>query len=333
MNRRALVTALACLAVLAGGAAPATAKVARPPPYRLQPLAGDAFRVPAVLESDFGGDYSRLAYIPAADSDAAGRALLQAVPPVATQELTFTHAGRTLKYLAVGDLAKPAKIVVVYVHGFGDDRAQGMNETRFGASFARLKRVIAANGGVYLSPDFSGFGQEAKDEVAALIADYAARSPAAPVFAACMSYGGGVCWRLAEAADPASPLRGILVFGAPVDSAFVKTVPALARPLPVYVAVGTKDAFASWKSAATFFRAVKALAPDYPIRLAVFDAGEHATAIRLTDWVAVLNWMLAGGDGAGNGAPAAASAAAAAPCPRLRPAAGDHAAAAFCGRP
>src|SRR5581483_1151738 len=35
---------------------------------------------------------------------------------------------------------------------------------------------------------------------------------------------------------------------------------------------------------------------DYPIRLAVFDAGEHATAVRLTDWVQVLNWMLPGNE-------------------------------------
>jgi hypothetical protein len=291
------------------------AKVKHPPPFRFQPLAGDTFPDLTVRASDFGGDLTRFAYVPAAVSDQSAQALIASIPAAAQQELTFQEAGRTFKYSAVGDLTKPAKAILVYVHGFAADRSQGIEEKKFGGNFARLTRLIAANGAIYLSPDFSGFGREAETEIAGLVADYAGRSPGAPVFIACVSMGGSLCWRLAEDADASSPLRGILVFGAPVDRAFLKHVAA--NPLHVYVGIGTKDAFASWKSADGFFHDVKSAAADYPIRLAIFDQGEHATAVRLTDWVQVLNWMLPGDEVAGK--PAMPAVAAGQPCPRLRP--------------
>ena len=37
---------------------------------------------------------------------------------------------------------------------------------------------------------------------------------------------------------------------------------------------------------------VQALRPDYPLKLVVFDGGAHGTPMRMTDWRAVLNWML-----------------------------------------
>jgi hypothetical protein len=326
MSRHALSIGLAAVMLIA---LPAAAKVKHPPPpFRFQTLAGDAFPELSVLESDFAGDYTRFAYVPAAVSEQSAEALIASTPPVPQQELTLQEAGRTLKYSAVGDLSKPANAIIVYVHGFAADRSQGMEEKKFGGNFARLKRLIAANGAVYLSPDFSGFGGEAETEIGTLIADYAGRSPGAPVLVACVSYGGSLCWRLAEHAEAASPVRGILVFGAPVDRTFLNRVGL--NPLHVYVGIGTKDAFASWKSADAFFRDMKSAAPDYPIRLAIFDAGEHATAVRLTDWVQVLNWMLPGGDAGGKAA--VTSAAAGQPCPRPRPGGDRPAAASYCGR-
>jgi pimeloyl-ACP methyl ester carboxylesterase len=326
MSRRALRITLAAT-VLFALVLPAAAKAVHPAPYRLHQLKGDAPPALTVLESDFGGDYMRVAYVPAALSEQAAQAVIDTIPVAPQQELTFEHAGKTLKYLAVGDLSKPAKMILVYLHGFGDDRSQGVDEKRFGGNFARLKRLVAENDAIYLSPDFSGFGREAEDQVAALIADYAGRAPGAPVFVACISYGGSLCWRLAETAGESSPLRGILVFGAAVDRGFLKRV-AL-NPLHVYVGIGTKDAFASWKSADAFFRDVKTAAPDYPIKLAIFDAGEHATAIRLTDWVEVLNWMLPANDAGSK--PVASSLAGGPPCPRPRPGADGRGPSSYCG--
>jgi pimeloyl-ACP methyl ester carboxylesterase len=326
MSRRALRITLAAT-VLFALLLPAAAKAVHPAPYRLHQLKGDAFPPLTVLESDFAGDYTRVAYVPAALSEQSAQAVIDTIPVAPQQELTFEHAGKTLKYLAVGDLSKPAKMILVYLHGFGDDRSQGVDEKRFGGNFARLKRLIAENDAIYLSPDFSGFGRQAEDQVAALIADYAGRAPGAPVFVACISYGGSLCWRLAEAAGESSPLRGILVFGAAVDRGFLKRV-AL-NPLHVYVGIGTKDAFASWKSADAFFRDVKTAAPDYPIKLAIFDAGEHAAAIRLTDWVEVLNWMLPADDAVSK--PVASSLVGGPPCPRPRPGPDGHSPPSYCG--
>ena len=326
MSRLALQVALAAAALIAL-TPPAAAKTSHPAAYRIEALTGDTFTAPTLLESDFGGDYARVVYVPAAVSDQAAAVLKASVPPPTQQELTFATAGKVLKYFAVGDLSKPAKAIFVFVHGFGADRSQGMDETKFGGNFARLKRLVAANGGVYLSPDFSGFGHEAEGQMEALIADYAARSPGAPIFVACISYGGGLCWRLAERADPASPLHGILILGASVDRGFLKQA-AANRP-HIYLGIGTKDAFASSRSAEAFFKELKTANPDYPIKLTVFDAGEHGTAIRLTDWVAVLNWML----GANGSKPIVSLAAAGPPCPRPRPGPDGRGPSSYCGKP
>jgi len=317
-------------AVLLALMLPAASKAARPAPYRVHPLKGDAFPAPAILASEFDGDYARVAFVPVAESDRAAETLIDAIPAPPQQELTFANSGRTLKYLAVGDLSKPAKMVLVYVHGLGDDRSQGVHEKQFGGTFARLKRLAVENNAIYLSPDFSGFGRRAEGQIAGLINDYAGRSPGAPVFVACLSLGCKLCWRLAEDAGEASPLRGILFFSAPVDRGFLKHVAS--TQVHVYLGIGSKDAFTSWKSEDAFFRDVKAAAPDYPIKLTIFDGGEHATTIRLTDWVEVLNWMLAGSDARKAQGPAAT--AGGPPCPRPRP--GPDAGrepARYCGKP
>ncbi len=54
---------------------------------------------------------------------------------------------------------------------------------------------MADNGGLYLSPDFSDFGDQGAAEIAALIEHYASASPDAKVFVACGSMGGYLCWK------------------------------------------------------------------------------------------------------------------------------------------
>jgi hypothetical protein len=329
MNRHLMRMILAA-AVLPGLGLPAASKAARPPPYRLHQLKGDVFPAPTILASEFGGDYARVAFVPVGESDQAAQTLIDAIPAPAQQELSFATAGRTLKYLAVGDLSKPAKMILVYVHGLGDDRTQGVHEKQFGGTFARLKRLAAENEAIYLSPDFSWFGREAEGQLSALINDYAGRSPGAPVFVACLSLGCKLSWRLAEDAGDASPLRGILVFSAPVDRGFLKHIAS--TQVHVYLGIGSKDAFTGWKSEDAFFRDVKTAAPDYPIKLTIFEGGEHATTIRLTDWVEVINWMLAGADARSKPIPSAV--AAGPPCPRPRPGPDSgRGPSSYCGKP
>src|SRR6185295_15214348 len=154
--RRHVTRMILAAAALLALALPAASKAARPAPYRVHPLESDAYPALTVIESEFGGDYRRVAYVPVAESDRVTQSLIDTIPAPAQQELTFAHAGKTVRYLAVGDLSKPAKMIFVYLHGLGDSRVQGVRETQFGGTFARLKRLAAGNDAIYLSPDFSG---------------------------------------------------------------------------------------------------------------------------------------------------------------------------------
>jgi hypothetical protein len=308
------VVALAAVAMLTGESSAANG------PYRLAAPPGDTFQRPAVLESLYEGDYTKVAYVPVTNPGNATDAAKPAIDPsIQGEELSFSAGGMDLQYVAVGKTSGPAKAIVVYLHGWGAGRSQGMDDTAFGGNFARIRKLMVHNGGVYLSPEFSGFGDKARGEIKALIAEYLVRSPGAPVFVACISRSGGLCWRLAEDPEAASQLAGVLLLSAPVDDAFLKAA-ALQDPtskLPLYLGHGNKDVFSSWKSHEAFFKKIKDSDPAYPIRFTLFDGGEHGTAIRLTDWQGVINWMLAEGDKRVKAT--ALSASAGFPCPRLNP--------------
>lgn len=309
-----MIAAPAFAASLMAGALLAALPAAAAEKFRLTPLKDDTFTAPSVLETQFGGDLVKVAYIPVAKGDDAARPAVADPAPV--QELTYSSGGAVLKYAAAGETSD-AKIIVVYVHGWGANRSQGTDDGLFGGNLVRLRTLIARSGGVYLSADFSGFGSKGAADLTTLIRQYTANAPGAKVFLVCISFGGKLCWRLAENAETAMLLGGVLILGAPVDSGFLDDAPAAER-VPIYLGQGTKDSFANWKSHVAFFTKVKEAIPDYPIRLTLFDEGEHATAIRLTDWHTVINWMLAADDGPANAA-AAAPSGATPPCPRLDP--------------
>ena len=74
----------------------------------------------------------------------------------------------TLRTHAVG-AQKGADVITVYLHGQGGSRRQGVDDFTFGGNFNRIKNLMADNGGLYLSPDFSDFGDKGAAEVAAII--------------------------------------------------------------------------------------------------------------------------------------------------------------------
>ena len=108
--------------------------------------------------------------------------------------------------MAVGT-TKDARIITLYLHGQGGSRKQGVDDFTFGGNFNRIKNLMADNGGLYLSPDFSDFGDKGAAEVAALIDIMRSKSPGAQVFVACGSMGGGLCWSLAKSRNRV-PLAG-----------------------------------------------------------------------------------------------------------------------------
>jgi hypothetical protein len=292
MTRLSLIVLLVLLGLLG----PASAE-----PFRLAPYKDDLFAYPNVLESDFGGDYLRIEYIKARDLWQRDEIPERRARPryvslkirKAQSEISFTAADRTLKAVAVGQQSG-ARIVVIYIHGQGGSRDQGADDWMFGGNFNRIKNLMVENGGLYLSPDFTDFDEKGAADIKALIHAAAAGSPGAPIYVACGSMGGRICWAVARDAAAVGEISGMLLLGSMHDDAFLASpfVKGKGRRLPLYLGHGTDDTVFDWQGEADFFRKVKAAVPDYPIRLVLFETGSHGTPIRMTDWRLVLNWML-----------------------------------------
>ena len=63
--------------------------------------------------------------------------------------------------------------------------------------------------------------------------------------------------------------------------------------VPVFFGHGSLDTAIPVESQEAFFRSIAAKAPGYPVRFVRFETGSHGTPIRMTDWRAEINWMLA----------------------------------------
>ncbi|TYC51234.1 alpha/beta hydrolase [Rhodobacterales bacterium] len=203
----------------------------------------------------------------------------------------LTAGGRTIEYMGTGKWKGGANAVVIYIHGQGGNRFQGMNDVSFGGNFNRIQNLMVRNGGAYLTVDIKDFNSRGTADVAALIQHQKQISPRAKVVVACGSMGGIICWNLLKNANYAQNLSGILFFGSPKDPGFLSSG-ALSRNVPIYMGQGTNDSVYNWEDQANFFKKIKTAAPGYPIRFTLFDTGTHGTPIRMTDWRLVLNWML-----------------------------------------
>lgn len=287
-----LTRILAMLAALLMTVLPAAAQ--------LKPYKDRLFQYPGVLEQSHGGDLVRVDYLKgrdiwARDEIPERRVKSKYVSLVRFQQRnqTLTSGPRRLEYFAVGRL-KNARMIVMYLHGRNGSRHQGVNDYTFGGNFNRIKNLMVKNNGLYLSPDFTDFGEKGKADIAALIGHVRQANPNAPVIVACGSMGGFLCWRLAKDRAIAPLLGGIMLLGSVYDDAYFGSAGAAARsrPLPIYLGHGTWDDVFKWQDREAFFRRVKGRSASYPIRLALFDTGTHGTPIRMTDWRLTINWML-----------------------------------------
>ncbi|MBG6206711.1 hypothetical protein IWQ49_001360 [Labrenzia sp. EL_126] len=199
--------------------------------------------------------------------------------------------GRTIQYMGTGKWKGGAKAIVIYIHGQGGNRFQGMNDVSFGGNFNRVQNLMVRNGGAYLTVDIKNFGKGGTADVAALIQHQKQLSPGAKVVVACGSMGGIICWNLVKSANYSRLVSGIMLLGSPKDPNFLSSG-GLSRNVPIYMGQGTLDRVYNWESQANFFKQIKSRAPNYPIRFTLFDTGTHGTPIRMTDWRLVLNWML-----------------------------------------
>jgi hypothetical protein len=256
------------------------------------------FAYPPLLLKEDGGDYRIVDYNSKRDINGRdetperrvkGQYISTGIRKQQHDLVADTTAGR-IAHIAVG-ASREAKIIVVYLHGQGGSRKQGVDDNTFGGNFNRIKNLMADNGGLYLSPDFSDFGAGGTAEIAALIGHYAERSPGAPVFVACGSMGGALCWSLANDKAVAPRLSGLLLLGSLWDDGFTSSA-AFKRKVPIFFGQGSRDRVFPVDSQEAFYRSILKKAPGYPARFVRFESGTHGTPIRMTDWRETLNWML-----------------------------------------
>ncbi len=296
MRRLGGLAALALFAVLA----PFSTSAAAAEPYRLAPYKDDLFQYPQILASQDNGDFVVVGYDKQRDLYDRDQVPERKVWPKYVSGVprvggTYASSGKSLGFFGAGKVEGGAKAVVIYVHGQGGTRFQGVDDGMFGGNFNRIMNLMAANGGAYLSPDFTDIGPAGAADIKALILDQFHRSPDAALFVACGSQGGALCWDMI--ADPivAARLAGLLLLGSGHDEQFLKS-PLVkdkkARRVPIFIGHGTLDPIFPWQDEADFYKRLRKAAPSYPVKFAAFDTGVHGTPIRMVDWRLVLNWML-----------------------------------------
>ena len=284
---------MAALALALGLSVPAFADS-----MSLKPYKDELFAYPGILSAEKGDVYRVVDYREMRDinrRDAVperrvhGEYVSTGVRKV-QQDLSLKTDAGTVRHVAVGR-TENAAIIVLYLHGQGGSRKQGVDDFTFGGNFNRIKNLMADNGGLYLSPDFPDFGDRGAAQVAALISYYAGRSPGAKVFVACGSMGGALCWKLAGRKDTGNRIDGLLLLGSLWDEGFFAS-PAFKRRVPVFFGQGSKDPVFPVQNQEAFFRSILAKAKNYPAQFVRFETGTHGTPIRMTDWRQTLNWML-----------------------------------------
>ena len=264
----------------------------------LKPFKDDLFAYPATLSSDTNGAYTVLDYHEMRDINQRDEVPEKRVHPQYTdtsvrnvqQDLLLKTDVGDVRHVAVGK-TQGAAMIVLYLHGQGGSRKQGVDDFTFGGNFNRLKNLMAGNGGLYLTPDFTDFGDKGAAQVAALVDHYAEQSPGAKIFVACGSMGGALCWKLAARNDTGRRINGLLLLGSLWDNSFLAS-PAFKRRVPVFFGQGSHDVVFPVANQEAFFRSILAKSKTYPTRFVRFETGTHGTPIRMVDWRGTLNWML-----------------------------------------
>lgn len=265
----------------------------------LAPFKDDLFSSQTVLKSADNGHYLTLDYNEMRDINGRDVIVEKRVQDkyvslkVRSQQkdVVVQTAAGAVKTYQVGKLAPQTSMIVLYLHGRGGNRHQGVNDFTFGGNFNRLKNLVVQAGGVYLSPDFSDFESKGTAEVSGLIAAMRQESPRAKIFVACGSAGGVLCWQLATDASASQQIDGLALLGSLWDDKFNKSA-AFKRKIPVFLSHGSRDPVFAIDSQEAFYRSLRKTKGGYPVVLHRYETGNHGTPIRMTDWRAALNWLV-----------------------------------------
>jgi hypothetical protein len=265
---------------------------------QLEPYKDHLFAYPGILKTGDGGDYVVVDYNEMRDINGRDQVPERRVkqnyislqPKRSQKDLVVATDKGPLKVMAVGKLSG-ASVITIYLHGQGGNRQQGMNDFTFGGNFNRLKNLMDRNGGLYITPEFSDFGDKGESEVAGVIDHFKAQSPQAKLYVACGSMGGSLCWKLAQDAETSTNISGLILLGSLWDEHFIGSA-SFKRRIPVFFGHGSRDPVFAVEKQQAFYQKIRASAPGYPVRFHRFESGNHGTPIRMTDWRGVLNWML-----------------------------------------
>ncbi|MBQ0708611.1 MULTISPECIES: alpha/beta hydrolase [unclassified Ochrobactrum] len=265
----------------------------------LPPYKDDYFAYPAIISSADNGDYKVVDYNEMRDIN--GR---DAVPEKRVKDayvslkarayqkdVTFQTEVGPVKAMTAGK-REGASFIVIYLHGRGGNRLQGMNDFTFGGNFNRVKNLAALNGGLYIAPDFKDFADTGEAQIAGLIEAAKASSPNAPLILSCGSQGGTLCWRIAGNDKAGDQLAGLILLGSLWDDGFFKS-PAFRKRVPIFFGHGSRDPVFAIDKQEAFYREIRKRAPGYPVQFRRFESGNHGTPIRMSDWREMLNWILA----------------------------------------
>ncbi len=260
------------------------------------PFKDELFSAQTVIESQDGGDFTRVDYDEMRDIN--GR---DSIPERRVKDryvslkVRRVQENQTLELrtgpLEVGRVGRDQgqAFTVIFIHGRGGDRRLGLNDISFGGNFNRLKNLAAENGGTYYAPSIRSFDEKGVAEVAALIDHVSTQSGGRPVVLACASMGSFICWGISRDSRSVEQLSGMAILGGAPDPALPKSAAVKAK-LPIWFTHGSRDSVYAAEDQISIYRQLRAI--GQPVRFTLFETGSHGTPVRMTDWRAVLNWLI-----------------------------------------
>lgn len=266
----------------------------------LKPYKDALFSYQNVLKSADNGDYLILDYNEMRDINGRDAIVEKRVqdkyvslkPRSQQQDRVVQTTAGPVKTYSVGKQSAATPLIVIYLHGKGGSRHQGVNDYTFGGNFNRLKNLVTQAGGLYLSPDFADFESKGKAQIAGLIEAVKQQSPNAKLILSCGSAGGALCWQLASDNEISPQINGLALLGSLWDEGFKKSA-AYKRKLPIFLSHGSRDPVFAIDSQEAFYRSLRKGSAGYPVTMHRFESGNHGTPIRMTDWKMVINRLLA----------------------------------------
>jgi hypothetical protein len=150
----------------------------------LQPFKETKFSYRPPVEVRDAGDYAVIPYDETKDINERDEIPIrrvrsgytQKLPRAAAHDIVYRSGPRQLEALAAGKLEGNRPFTVIYLHGREGNREWGFDDERFGGNFNRLKYLIVAAGGLYVSPDFRDFEEKGREDIASLVNRFALTS-------------------------------------------------------------------------------------------------------------------------------------------------------------